>query len=483
MTSKNRQGNVLNKNSRRRRLNSGRNASSAALNSSVVRFSHDTETLAQAITNPFDDAAIGAVIPDQWAPPTIPAMDRLTINLEPNLLTQAVPNSIINGFIIALVPRSLSAGWLSEINAGTVDAPVVDAAVNIISVDTNFAAITTFPVVADLYSLFVGSIGFAPGLTGLNCMAYDPDSAQFRVGFNAIPFSRIDALAQSCSGARICGAGLKIFSDEAPIETGGTAYGGWCAIDDIFKLVRAPVTTINSFTHISSKTLSPISELRRNLPGARVILEEKSPGNLYTRRAPRRRRRRPGVDEEPAYSAATFQDALKFRHAFKGIEGVTVRYSPLQSASQEVFQPIFEDALFHLNETSNTDPELVMSINRDVAVGTHDLIGPSDYVPMVVWRFNGTTNADPDLDKTYTLRIEARVHLQCEPDGDCPFMASTITPDPHYTSLQLLLENKDAFPVVTKGSSFKSFLHGMGEALKSGTDWLHFGKDVKTLFL
>jgi hypothetical protein len=149
------------------------------------------------------------------------------------------------------------------------------------------------------------------------------------------------------------------------------------------------------------------------------------------------------------------QDSLRYRHTYRGVDGVTVRYSPLQSSRQETFQPAYEDALF---DSFNPDVANGRNSNVGIGVGVHDLIGASDYVPCVVWRFNSPDDA-------YSLRLEARVHIQAEPDGSCPFMTTTVVPDPNYPHLQLLLENKEAFPIVAKGQSFASFLAGVKKAI------------------
>jgi hypothetical protein len=489
MTQRKRQGNAISKNARNRRNRNTRNNRNRISNNATIHFSRDTETLAQAITNPFDDAAIGAVIPDQWSPPTIPALDRLTITLDPSLIVAAAGTNaiLVQGWIIAFVPRSLSAGWLARANTGTVEDPSYSQVVNIVSVDSSFSRVQEFPATAEMYSLFVGIIGISGNIdngNSITVMAYDPADQLFVEGFMCIPFSRGSALSESCSGGRICGAGLKVFSDEAPIETGGTVYGGWTAIDDLFKLVflepieppPPPKTNRNQRYNI------PIPIQPTVLAEYDDLGEYK--GKPHGRKTRRRSRRYQSRVDTPLYSAATFQDALKYRHAYKGVDGVTVRYSPLQSAIMEEFRPIYEDAMFIETTISLLNPDTAITINEDIAVGAHDLINPNDYVPCVVWRYNSSAGATPteNIDKTYSLRVEARVHLQCEPDGDCPFMATTVQPDPHYIHLQMLLENKDAFPVVSKGQSFKSFNAGIREAVKTVGSALNLGKDIKSIF-
>lgn len=128
---KNKRGSTVNKSTvarGRRNTNTrrNRNVSINSGNNALAHFSPITRTLAQAITNPFADSAIGACIPDAWTPPSIPALDRLSVNLDPSALAAIDPadDLTILGFFMAVVPRSLGAGWIAQRNSGTVNVPV-----------------------------------------------------------------------------------------------------------------------------------------------------------------------------------------------------------------------------------------------------------------------------------------------------------------------------------------------------------------------
>jgi hypothetical protein len=483
----------------RRRVN--REARLADLEQDIEPFFTSlTRHFAEAVTNPFSDEAIGAVIPDQWAPPTIPAMDRLTVDFDPALLGALFDSPFddinVSGMFFAIVPRSLAVGWLAQQDLQTValDAPFYQDLCGIYPLTDTFAATDDEPL-AHMYCLFFAMLGDSAGTfnAGPTFVAIDAQAGKYRAGFNCIPFSRYSALRESASGGRIVGAGLKITSDEAPIETGGTVYGGWMPLEDMFQAAVLAAATYPDTVDTSDgdaktevdpgfmvnsvgiESIIPPSRLMRSRRGATVLLNQSQRMSLGKRIAPasltskvaieaynhnsahnQRYRRRKRLRDVATVGSSNIQDSLRYRHTYRGIDGVTVRYSPLQSSKQETFQPAYEDALF--DEYSL--PGSQRNTNVGVGVGVHDLIGASDYVPCAVWRFNSS-------DDVYSLRVEARVHIQCEPDGSCPFMTTTVVPDPNYSHLQILLENKDAFPVVSKAQSFASFITGVTKALKT----------------
>jgi hypothetical protein len=460
----NKQGNMTRTMTRRRRelaqkRNGNGNGNGNGTANLLGIFSDDTKTLAQAITNPFADSALGAVIPDQWTPPTIPAMDRITFNLNPAQLSLFDNTLVINGFIIILMPRCLATGWLAEVeNDQDPDvAPSYQPLVDLYPINDIFGFADTEPL-AEMYSLFLGILGTNGTHPSPTILAFDPEMITFTRGMNILPFSRHTALAESCSGARMVGGGLKIFSDEAPIETGGTVYGGWITPADVYQSLAAQGIGLVPKPEKMVPNRHPIPVLNRSLPQDEWNNVISVPRPIMRPRRHKKLRRRFRLRDVNAFTASNIQDALKYRHTFRGRDGITVRYSPLQSSVQEEFRTVYEDALFNENTTSGR------LTNVGVSIGTNDLIGANDYVPCAVWNYNKPSDTESE---TYSLRIEMRVHLQAEPDGDCPFMTHTVTPDPNYESLRLILENKDVYPVTTRGQSFASFLKGFDRAVKS----------------
>lgn len=456
----------------------------------------------EAVVNPFSDAAIGAIMPDAWQSPTIPSCDRISLDL----LDTAIPLLALEGWLVAIVPRSIAAGWLVDpiIAAGPLTeeksytpstrvspvARIDDSGFEPVTIPTQnrparagvqhqpqshplFEAIrvggeapekvvtlgpkqaallmellekeekrkmgiqtptNTVPAIqfinlngsldqADTdqqdpnwglpYCLLVAAIGTKAG---------DPKPFYYfadllnsagvtaRKGVALVQFSRTSTLLTTMAKQRLIGAGLKVWSNEAPIETGGTCYGGWL----------------------------PVETLRASLIGVSGITVP------Y---------------DNPYLEAPVIQDGLEFRTVQQGIDGVTVRYSPLQGPEQA-----------HYIATRMPPGNLVYSYNDttkrtevDIAVGAddsaYDQIRPGTSIPAIVWAFSSTTN-------TYSLRVEARAHSQCVPDGTVPFMSNTTPPDPMYDQVRYVLENKDLFPVACSGHSFRSFFTKAGAISK-----------------
>lgn len=349
-------------------------------------FSEELHTFADAVVNPFDQSAIGAIMPDQWQPPTIPALDRLNFQLDPTVFADATGGAV-GTVIFAIVPRSLATGWWDYGGAnGLANVPFYDLGPNL-----GGGGSPGYPIMARYPYVLVMSVAVDGAWTALTGGAVVGSVVE--PGYNSVAFSRSSLAGSNLAACRMVGAGLKVWSDDAPINTGGTAYGGWITPDAL----------------------------------------KNSLGNRAGGSAP-------GV----------VQDELRFRTIKQGVEGVTVRYSPLQSAEQENFVEFsLPDSLVAWDPS--VVPQDSVKFGENYSPFVYDQVNPTTSIPCVVWKF---TSAQ-DL---YALRVQSVVHLQGRPMPLSPFMQVTPKPDPLYSHLAMLLENKDAFPVSTGGHSFKKFL-------------------------
>lgn len=396
----------------RRRRNRQRRAMRRGGGASMVKttigslFSGDLRSFAEAVTNPFDDGAIGAIMPDQWQPPTIPALDRLTFDW-PTTQFQTNPDDQLGSTIFAIVPRCLAAGWWQSgfPLAGQTFVEFVDLEPTLVN-----SGVTVVPTMAQNPYVLIAAQALNRQwacLTG---------AGPIQPGYNSIQFARSDVARSNLAGTRIVGAGLKVWSDEAPINTGGTCYGGWMTVQELFDSLGSNPTN-----------------------GGRQGLQPPS-----------------------------VQDGLRYRKINQGVQGVTVRYSPLQSAEQEEYQDFAlpDDMVTHDQTFGNQ----AINIAAGVQFSDYDLVRPSTSVPVVVWNYGSNDFAD-----AYSLRVQAVVHLQGKPVPLSPFMMVTPHPDPLYQHLAMLLEDKETFPVACTGHSFKKFLN---KALKFGHKVFKHGDDI-----
>lgn len=424
-------------------------------NNGGVRLSEETTAFAEAVTNPFSNAAIGAIIPDRWAPPSIPALDRLTMTLDPKQWTEHDNKLVIHGWVVAILPRSLAMGWKARRFNTT------QALYRIIPFQLDFGEPDQDPR-GDMYSLWVGVLATNDDYTNLEMLCWNAEGGGvFRPGMNVMSYSRHEILEKTVTGGRIVGSGLKLFPNAPPLTTGGSCYGGWLSIADLATLI--PYGDVDTPPALKSNYNNDTTTIRGGHVKLQSNVEFKNDYLGFPATAKEQRelmkirkhegRRRVGVNQH--ITAANVQDLLKMRMVYPGIKGVTVRSSPLQSPVQEEFRIPFDHAVFE-----SIDP-ISSRTNSGVGVGCNDLISGSDYVPAVVWRYN-SNDGEP---QTYTIRLESRVHLQCIPDADNPFMTKSVVPDPSYDSVALILENKDTYPVVTTGNSFKSFLSGVESSM------------------
>jgi hypothetical protein len=438
-----------------------------------AQLSNESVHFAEAVTNPFSDGALGASLPDQWAPPTVPANDRLTMIFDPatfiDLDDSKNGDVVVEGFLAAIVPRSLAAGWLA------MDFDRSNTIHEVYAITTTYETPAQNPL-GDMYCLVTCVIGRSTAHPTTSILAWRPDPQALGIveGYNVQAFARHEILEATAAGGRIVGAGLKIFANAAPLTTGGTSYGGWITIVDLLSMAedsnpgRAFETLYEQeFTeaktggyrsdphpHPSLHTQSPILSQRHA-----AILALNQPGQeTKERRALKRALIKARVSLVPIVQAANIEDLLRMRHTYQGVKGVTVRYSPLQSAVQEEYRPAFDDAVFSGVVVNSREQNLASGL------GANDLASPTDFVPCVIWKFNTDSGGVPT---TYNLRIEATVHLQCIPRSTNPYMTNGVIPDPNYPKLALILENRDVYPVVSRGNSFKSFLSGVSAAMKT----------------
>lgn len=361
----------------------------------------------EAVIHPFGDGAIGAVCPDNWVTPSIPVTDRLSIDLDPQPWITALANvsapripTTLAGFVIAAIPRCQRAGYLAA------DGPDLAGAYAFINGDyigfsDELSGTSDQSVILNHYWLLISAIGADGQFWYLN-----PDDGDgiAEDGYNALQFSRFSQYRDCCDKGRLLGMGLKVWSDQSPLNTGGRVYGGWITQEDIQLIGKV---------------------------GAGV--------------------------------APTFQNKLREWIVAPGVKGVTVRYSPLQDPIQENYvYPSIPSNQYTLQPFDDVGPSPVEEKNCDVSSG--DQCAPGSYIPCAVWKYNTTTSGDGP----YTITINAISHVQGSPNGDCPFVMQRVKADPMYAHISTILEDVDTFPITATGHSFKSFMSKAKKIVSKG---------------
>lgn len=408
-------------NQRRRPTNNGpRNGNMASkkfsLNDIVGASLHG---FAESVVHPFGNGAVGAVCPDRYSELVIPCTDRLDFDLSPAAAwttgdsTDLPVEWVLAGWNVWFMPRCISAGWLSEV-AG-------DYQYAFQSYDS-FDGVEDDSVPLDLYTLcyipywlHVGK----PKAGFLEVTAGMPPTVEMLQGYKQVRYARFAAIQNNCDKARVLGAGIKLWSEESPINTGGYCYGGWCTMNDIFATVYSP------------------------LQGSEII---------------------------------SLPDHLRYINREIGLKGTTTRYSVLQTPEQ--LEPEYPSVPARIFTVSSG----VISVVGNNDLGTNDVTTPGSYVPMSIWRFNVTDNVEGGTASAYTLKLSSMVHIEGYPNGDSPFQSARVLPDPMFDHIQYFLENPEQFPAAVGGHSFKSFTkkaaHIVGKATKFAG---HFQKLMKLL--
>jgi len=358
---------------------------------------------AEAVVCPFNPAAIGSVRPDEVTN-TSPATDKLqglinisaiNIAFETPAVQAVWPGVTLTGIMMWIMPRSnksglMDASTVNDINAGTEE---VIPIVNSVGLDANLTVQATneynlaYPYI--LCITFLGSNG--------NYYAYAPTSSNTPIllirGYNTISTTRINSINDNFNSLRLLGAGLKVWSNAPPIQTGGFVWGGEMAIQDFYKAFTTSV------------------------------------GGL---------------------SSQNIQDALKNRTQYSALDGVTARYNtvvePVQKKLAEVYiknvrKKRVEAQVTGGGNTYTTDID-AYEVPKNIELQSKDLATNSTLVPALVWQFGA---------QQYDITFNMIAHIEGRTVGTCPFELSSEIIDPNLLHLDKILRST-AFPITAKGS-------------------------------
>jgi hypothetical protein len=377
----------------------------------------------EAVVHPFGNSAIGATLPDKFQELVIPLTDRMEFDIAPSFFNvSGTPNPTeyqLTGIFCWFMPRCLGAGTTSVSNNAS---EIAFQLYPYLGIKSNFST-QNMEVIHQQYVLCLTGIWRSSLEIPVSYGFYNDGLAgntDIQNYYAAIEYSRFVNINQNCDGLRILGAGIKMWSEEAPINTGGYSVGGWATLQDILAAQQ------NTF-----------------FSGEQVLVRAKFPGQL-----------------------AAFQTNIKFACRTQGVKGSTVRYSPLQTPEQcESEYPWIPDGTSTPFKDNNYrdigdgtpavpfDPPVSLD---GVSLAIHDVMTPGSYVPCIFWSFN--TNLTTDIAETYTIKLMSMVHSEGTPKGSSPFMSDKSNVDLATTHVKSILENPEVFPPATGGSSFKSFM-------------------------
>lgn len=384
---------------------------SSVISPSLVKF-------CEAVVHPFGNDSIGAILPDQYQDLIIPMCDRLELDITPSVFNasgnwETDTRVQLTGIFAWFQPRTISTGTLLRFDDGGISYPKWPA----IPLDSTLSTELT-DVMMDAYTLCITGIWTSAHTDDPNVTygVYDPAYAApldtvIKPVFLQVQYSRFATIEDNIDKLRVLGAGLKMWAESAPINTGGYSVGGWITLEDIQDAM--------SWTTAATT------------PGG-AVTGPATPGALKA-----------------------IQPSIKYACRTQGIKGSTVRYSPLQTQQQlESETPKVGSRYYTESVGAFALPAVVPRTSADLAV--HDLANPGTFVPCIYWAFNPTPeNTESSV---YTIKLMSMVHSEGTPTGQCPFMSSKINVDPSAHTVKTMLENKEVFPVATSGHSFRSFM-------------------------
>ncbi len=299
----------------------------------------------EAVVCPFNDRAVGCKRPDSKSG-TVGATDRLDAIINSSAISAALPNTSCTGIVLSLVPRSISTGWIE----GTVDGQTneiiptlprteLDSALNPLEDTAGEPA-----VVGDPYMLIFAALGADNQfyrITG--------STPAFSVGVNFIRSVRSDSLDTNFDTVRLLGAAFKLWSNEAPINTGGKVFSGAFRAKDLYDIYT------NNNSNVNANSLETV-----------------------------------------------LKDQYK---NFVGLDGTTVRYKPLQDPDQLKLRPTRLPII-----AKYTNTQTYYSISDTYTPQIYDLATPNTFLPSVVWRFG---NTDYDLTLKTIFHVEGGTDGSC----------------------------------------------------------------------
>jgi hypothetical protein len=165
---------------------------------------------------------------------------------------------------------------------------------------------------------------------------------------NVISFQKSSGLIDSASSLRIIGAGIKLWSNESPLNTGGIMYGGYIT-----------ATTFAQYFQVQTSTT------------------------------------------QPQVTPDTFDSILNFRQVFQGVDGITVRYNSCNSLQQSKLQPVVMVA---------SGLQLSSGSTINGGIGGSDLMETGDHYPIGYWRFKAPITTTTDVTNVTVeaiVRLEA----------------------------------------------------------------------------
>lgn len=381
----------------------------------------DLRGFCESVVHPFGNGALGAVCPDRYSDLILPCTDKLDFDITASTFSYGNSSTFPTsanyvGAVVWWMPRCLENGWAisEQTNYDTTSGEfkAADPVYKYIGIDVGAGQLDE-TVLLDLYTLCITGLwinGAGVPVAGIYDLTAPPNNPIFRQGYLAFRYSRFQSIIDNCDKARVLGAGVKLWSEQSPINTGGYCYGGWATQDDILNAL---------FTS----------------GGAPLF---------------------------------TFQDKMRYMKREPGLKGTTVRYSSLQTADQlDAEYPTIPARMYATKQnTDNLQPNTIIPVeNSDLSVS--DVCTPGTYIPIQIWRFNTTDGGDNN--GPYTLKLSSTVHVEGTPSGNSPFQVGKITHDPMFENVQYFLENDEKFPVAVAGHSFKSFVSKAGKIVGKAT--------------
>lgn len=376
----------------------------------------------EAVVHPFGNEAVGATLPDRYQELIIPLTDRLELDLTPDLFNsplavtdwQDTPGVQLTGIFMWLQPRAIGAGTINILNteaAGTVNFYNTNP---FLCADDKFSQLAADGIL-NAYNLCFTGIWAASGNFPVTYGFFQGGNPNVPISpyYTAIQYSRFSNIVSNCDKIRILGAGLKLWSEEAPINTGGYSLGGWITLEDIYEALEIGDDP-SDYTPVNAGALKNI------------------------------------------------QSQIKFACRSPGVKGSTVRYSSIQTAEQaEPEYPVLPSRMYSVQDQliESIPSGLIQTVvpRPGADLGISDMTTPGSFVPCVYWSFN-IKSQESEVEGVYTLKVMSMVHSEGTPTGESPFMSNKSNYDSSVQYIKQMLENPEMFPAAAAGHSFKSFM-------------------------
>ena len=420
--------------------------------------SEEAKQYLASVVSPFSARAVGAVRPTKFKKDVLPATDKISFQFSASNFgsepSSTVEGDGISGIVFCFLPRCRKAGFQSGKTvypAGTgqvIDDPIYVPSFPLLPTsDTLVLADDPSETGGDAYNI----IAFGVDTLGRPHIKVPDENQTFADAFGAylIRTTRFPNIQQNSDALSILGAGMRVNTTAAPINSGGYCFAGSVKAEEFSRnLTSAAAGTVN----LDQWLMTNIEDQYRGkaINGAMVRLQ-------YDKNTLQQHDTQLGtvtsyvldINAKPTKNRRFAPPARK-RRKLNNLEVLSIHSDEEEKDGirltkdgkpGDVGAVVYADLTTNLTETA-ADP------------ANQDFFGVSSLIPTIYWKFESVS-----ADDQYNLVFDAVVHVECLPKQISPFQAVEVERDLMMSFItEEAFNDTVKFPAAHSANSFKSLM-------------------------